>query len=400
MKKLFVLFAVSALIVAFTVPAAAGDWKFYGSARVSIFTMDRDDGMGRSERDTYFQLQNNSRLGARVSGKKVSGRFEWGVSGDADQAQNWNVVNSANNFTAASGTDVYLRHLFGSWDFGGGRFVVGHTTTPEYLGISSGIHGRGSDSVMIGWGVPYFGRRALLQLEFGGFKIALVDPTAHSNLGEIDSTVLTTGVTVPATTELTIPKIAASYDFKFDPVKITLAGSYLNYNIERQAWSDLSVDAWYFGGRLDAMLGPVRLRGVAFVTQNANELAKTSRAADGAMVINSNTANAAVVDNEGWGWAITANYKLNDMISFEAGYGNEEYEMDDANMANATAPAGTTTGTTQEDDVAGYYLQCMIKMAPGVYIVPEIGVDDRKQSATGGEEGDNTYFGAKFQIDF
>jgi len=37
MKKLLVLLAAVAFVVAFTVPAMSADWNFYGSSRISTF---------------------------------------------------------------------------------------------------------------------------------------------------------------------------------------------------------------------------------------------------------------------------------------------------------------------------------------------------------------------------
>ena len=124
------------------------------------------------------------------------------------------------------------------------------------------------------------------------------------------------------------------------------------------------------------------------------------------MVVNGGTPNARVIDNDTFGYVITASYKASNMIMFEAGYGYVEHEMDDASRANRVGgvPGGAvvagTSGALGEDDREAYYLQAVITLAKGVFIMPEIGKDDFKKGANGAEQGDNTYFGAKFQIDF
>ena len=74
MKKLFVILAAMALVFAFTVPAAAVDWNFYGSARMSTWYSSQDFGDGLNAAGTSddddgvrWALQSNSRIGARVA---------------------------------------------------------------------------------------------------------------------------------------------------------------------------------------------------------------------------------------------------------------------------------------------------------------------------------------------
>jgi len=46
------------------------------------------------------------------------------------------------------------------------------------------------------------------------------------------------------------------------------------------------------------------------------------------------------------------------------------------------------------------YVQAVITMGKGCYIIPEIGVVDLGDDTAGAEEGDTTYYGAKWQINF
>ncbi|MCG8567507.1 MAG: hypothetical protein MI747_20740, partial [Desulfobacterales bacterium] len=89
----------------------------------------------------------------------------------------------------------------------------------------------------------------------------------------------------------------------------------------------------------------------------------------------------AVIDVDAMGYALVAGYTINDMISLEAGVGYAEMEEDVDN--------------SKEDDVVSYYIQAPLTLAPGVVIVPEIGVVDYKQ-----DQEDITYYGAKWQINF
>ena len=104
---------------------------------------------------------------------------------------------------------------------------------------------------------------------------------------------------------------------------------------------------------------------------------------------------------------IGAAKKLNDMVEFGAAYGYNSTEYDsDGSTAHATTPgqglgvAGAAGNRLSKNDSSNYYLQAVITMAPGVFLVPEIGRLDYKTAFDGTDEGDKTYLGAKFQVNF
>jgi len=132
MRKLFVLLAAVAFVVAFTVPAMAADWSFYGSARMYTFMSDYSKeytGTGFSDDDLSWFLQGNSRIGAKVKAGAVSGRFEYG-SGPS------------------------LRLLNGAWNFGGGTLVVGQDYSPidTFISNQQGPAHWGGDIDALPWG--------------------------------------------------------------------------------------------------------------------------------------------------------------------------------------------------------------------------------------------------------
>ena len=74
------------------------------------------------------------------------------------------------------------------------------------------------------------------------------------------------------------------------------------------------------------------------------------------------------------------------MLSFEAGYG---YRKD------------TTDGGVDKDTAPwALYLQSVIALAPGVFVIPEVGYYDFDNSANGAEAGSEFYLGGKWQINF
>jgi hypothetical protein len=74
------------------------------------------------------------------------------------------------------------------------------------------------------------------------------------------------------------------------------------------------------------------------------------------------------------------------MFNIEAGYGYQSYEFDIDN--------------SEKDETQQYYLNCTINIAPGFFIQPEVGMIDFKDDPAGAEQGELTYFGAKWQINF
>ncbi|MBC8440448.1 MAG: hypothetical protein H8D87_12285 [Deltaproteobacteria bacterium] len=302
MKKLIVLTAALAMVATFAMSAAAAEWNFYGSARVSTFITD----VKGAADNVYAQgLQGNSRIGANVKvSDELSGRFEYG-------------------------TGVNVRLLYGEWNFGGGKFLVGQTYTPLNLFYSNQVFG--SDTDMLDHGGVYSGRAPMLRLKFGDFQIAAVAPAA----GNID-----------------VPTIEAQYSLKLGSASLALAGGY-------DAGPDLGDAAYVVALGASMNVGPVSLGGNIYVGDNAEQLIWTRG-----------------VGESNLGYIIIAGFKVNDMIKLEAGYGSAEGD----------APV---TGVTT--DHYSYYGQAVITIAPGVYVIPEVGTID---------SGNTDYFGAKWQINF
>jgi hypothetical protein len=87
-------------------------------------------------------------------------------------------------------------------------------------------------------------------------------------------------------------------------------------------------------------------------------------------------------------YALVASFKFTDQLTFEAGYGYQNNDSD--------APG------EDEGDVHAAYGQAVISLAPGVWIIPEVGYYDYGDDigGTGKDFGTQLYAGAKWQIDF
>jgi hypothetical protein len=371
MKKVLVLFASVVLVAAFTLPAAAADWSFYGSSRMSTFYVDRDKesfGGAFDDTDLTWDQQGNSRIGANVKAGDVVGRFEYG--------------------------DFSARLLYAEWDFGAGKLLVGQTYGPVNCFISNQVFG--GDSDMLPYGGIYGTRNDMIRFRFGSFDVAFLENEGSAGIVPV-ATAASVGVVagapavIPATAgaagldvDEDIPKLEARWNHTFGALFMEIAGGYQTFDVvDTGTDKEYSIDSYILYLCLKYSMGAFYINGDVYIGQN---LANYGIWTVGAASATYNAATDDILDNDSFGWLLVGGFKVSDQISLEAGYGMAEHEPD---IAGA-----------QEDDVAAFYVQAVIGLAKGVMLVPEIGVIDFKDSNTGTDQGKNTYFGAKWQINF
>jgi len=378
MKKLFAVLATLSLL-AFAVPASAqeGDmearlkaleeafqcsWKFYGSARMTTFweksSVERSVTGLDSDTDLTWAMQGNSRIGASVRLGDIYGRFEYG-------------------HTAAAGAT--LRLLYGEWNFGAGKLLLGQDYGPMTFWVSNQVWG--GDNDLLGFGQLYQGREQQIKLTFGNFQIAAINPVTNRAVVGFPQ----------ADIDTTIPKLAASYDIKGGPVTARIAGVYQTYDVVRivaGAEDEQSVDAWQIGAGAVYNMGPFFLKGDIYYGENLANMGQSSVAPVADRAAWNGT---SMVDAETLGFALIAGFKMNDSITFEIGYGQVNNEIEDGGFKVA-------------QDVKAYYLNATINLAKNVFIVPEIGKldygDIERTGLPDSEQGDMKYIGAKWQINF
>jgi hypothetical protein len=362
MKKIILAIAAVALIAS---PAMAVDWNFYGSARMATFYQSRDYGDGSGDlsgQGTVFngdndeddqiqwELQGNSRLGATVKAENIGGRFEFGINE----------------------SDVTSRRIFGTWDFGAARLKVGKDYTPVTV-FSSGQVFDG-DRGLLDRGNLYGQRDGQISLAFGGFEVALIDTNSAGILRN-----MTTG-----DVDEMLPKIEAKWGMAFDTWNFQVHGGYQHYEIENAGAAaqseDVDVDSWVIGGAAGVNFGPVYLR--TNISTGTNLVDAGWGGANGASFDGDDDTD----DVDTIQGMLAVGFKFTDQLTFEAGVGYREDDSD--------APG------EDEDDTTEGYLQAVIAMAPGVWIIPEVGFTDYGDDIEGDDEGDEFYLGAKWQIDF
>jgi hypothetical protein len=348
MKKVLVLFASVVLVAAFTLPAAAADWSFYGSSRMTTFYTDRDKesfGGTFDDTDLNWAQQGNSRIGANVKAGDITGRFEYG-------------------------TGINLRLLYGEWNFGSGKMLIGQTYGPVNAFLSNQVFG--SDNDMLNYGGVYGGRNDMIMFTFGAFQVAFLQNMAALNVG------------VGADTDTELPKVEAKWNHSFGALWVEVGGGYQTYDVVNTATDkEYGVDAYILYLGLKYSMGNFYINADVYMGQNGANYGMYTAGVAGAAY---NAGTDDIDDCDNFGWLLVGGFKVSDQIQLEAGYGMVEHELDTAGL--------------QEDDLAAFYVQAVIHLAKGIFVVPEIGVIDFKDSNTGADQGKNTYFGAKWQINF
>ena len=431
MKKLVVLCA-AIMLVCFSVPAMAVDWNFYGSARVRTFyeSQDYKKSVLRADQDgidsdltsktstLQWDLQGNSRLGANVKAENIKGQFELGLKGDS-----------------GGDVDVGTRRIYGTWNFGSGYLKVGKDYTPVSQFISGQVYD--VDLGMLGIGTVYGSRIAQLALGFGGFEIALMQAktgdldlggtdlaSAASNLldNQYDAAVargdqqeaddiqflqdrLDAYGTSRGTPEQVIPKIEAKYGMSFDAWNFNIRGGYQYYSIkdvpsakyavqnpdaDKIKTNDISVTSWLVGADAGFNFGPGYVKAALSYGQNVGN-------AGWSLPTNDTTSGGygtwdgddSVDKNMTFMGALVGGIKVSDMLSFEGGFG---YRQDD--------PKDAENGLDTKQKAWVGYVQSVIALAPGVYIIPEVGYYDYGNDYLDEKAGSQFYAGGKWQIDF
>ncbi|WP_457553008.1 hypothetical protein [Desulfobacula sp.] len=338
MKKLIALVAAMVLAASF---ASAAEWNFYGSSRVSTFWNSIDANVaGVADVDNYAQgLQGNARIGAKVKvSDELTGRFEYG-------------------------TGVNVRLLYGEWNFGGGSFLVGQTYSPLNLFYSNQVYG--SDTDLLSYGGVYSGREAMLRLKYGAFQIAVVP-------------VNTAGA---VSAEVKVPAVEASYSLKMGAFSLGLAGGYQTYE-DTVGTVSYDVDSYVLAVGAKVNFGMGYLGGNVYTGQNPGTLISVDNGGGWASGGYAALGATDTVDADVLGYLVVLGAKVNDMFSVEFGYATVSEDVD---------------GIALDNESKSYYGQATVTIAPGVFVVPEIGVIDYDGGVAITKE---TYFGAKWQINF
>jgi hypothetical protein len=400
MKKFTIIFA-ALMLVCFAVPALAVDWNFYGNARMATFYESRDFGDGENaagtddkDTQTIWDLQGNSRIGANIKAENLKAQFEFGVSE----------------------SNVSSRRIYGVWNFGAGQLKVGKDYTPVSQFISGQVFD--GDLGLLGIGTAYGSRRGQIELAFGKFRIALIESTTGLINGMVDDTSTLPDTTVgtgggftflePGATAVNafkgdvddiLPKLELGWGMAFDTWNFNLMGGAQYYCIEDVtsfkspgSTDDVAVTSWIFGGDVGWNFGPGYLKAALSYGRNIGNAGWSipsgvngrSGTYQGGYAVWDGDDDTD--DTDTFMGALVGGIKVSDMLSFEGGFG---YRKD-----------STDGGAERDTEPMAFYVQSVIALAPGVYVIPEVGYYDLDDSADGADAGDLFYLGGKWQINF
>ncbi len=372
MKKL----AIILMVLFLASPLLAADWSFYASQRVSTFYVSQDygDSPVNGENDDWgldWNFQGQSRVGANVRAEKVSGKIELAMR--------------ATNGGDGGDGQVNTRIAYGMWKFtDNAALKVGKDFSPVRNVISRQAFK--DDDMMQGSGA-YDGRRpAGLTLVLGGFELALLNNSLKDgSSGPTDIT--------PAGSDVdwNIPKLEARYSLKMDTFQLIPYGGFQYFKVSdgvSTLQDDLDIYSYVLGIVAKANLGAFYLAANGAYGQNWNNanwkngLYNDASSSSASLKSDGDDVNNATSYMLG----LVLGFKATDRLQFETGFG---YRNDDPD----------TPGSDNDDFWQGY-VNATLTLAPGVYIVPEVGYQDFMDDANGDDEGYQWYAGAKWQIDF
>mgnify|MGYP003572195482 FL=1 len=380
MKKLTILIAAIAL-VCFTAPAMAVDWNFYGSARMATFYTSDDLGDGETaggddgDDGIGWDLQGNSRFGANVKAENIKGQVEMGLKG-----------------TGSGDSDVGTRRIYGVWNFGAGTMKVGKDYTPVSQFISGQVFD--ADLGLLGVGTQYGNRVGQIAFGFGGFDIALMTVDTRNVATEFVVGGLTFDISA-GDVDKYLPKVEASYGMSFDSWSFGLQGGFNWFEVQDVVSAkdgkknDIDVTSYTIGGDVGFNFGPGYVKSAVSYGQNIGT-------AGWGIPGNRNQAGYAQWDGDDdtenvktFQGALVGGLKMSDMFSFEGGIG---YRMDDP---DSNYPLGD-----EKNKSVSVYLQSVIALAPGVYVIPEVGYFDGDKTFADTDATSTFYLGGKWQINF
>ena len=355
MRKLFVIFAAVALAFAFTTPAKA-DVSLSGYVAMQTYMTDIDNpGATLDTSDLNWTTDTVcSRLTLSFKEGPVTGLVE------------------IRPFITS-----YVRHWWGTWNFGAGTLGVGQFWTPEFSSISSMAYGCGAMDILDAGGSV---RQQMIQLQFGGLKIAGGPPSTAGVAA------LFAGYT---DTETSMPKLMASYDLNIAMLGLKFFGGYNSVDA-RNATTDatIGVDSYMVGVNVTAGFGPLTIKGQFWTAENPTEYGTGSTAANGYLPA---TATGTTINDVSFtAYGVDLAYKVSDAWKVTAGYFTGKSDR-------------TDVAVETEDATATYHVNATWTLAKGVTITPEYAVLDRDDIKVGGvstEQATDTRYGVYWKIAF
>lgn len=365
MKKLFVLLAAMAMAGVFTATSMAAEWDIYGSARMRTYSVDRSKNRTATnydDTDLDWDIDKVlSRIGFKAQVGDIRGLIE---------------------IRPLDGS--YVRHWYGAWNFGPGELLIGKTW-PLANFLTSGLNYTTNGLQSFGGVGAARVRIEQVRLTYGDFKLALLKPSDPS---------LDSASGYDTDTDTTFPKIEAMYTLGLENMTLDFLGGYNTYDAVSATDKEKSIDSWLVGFQFKSNFGPAYVNGNINYGENLGNYGNTfikplSRSGERGTDASADFVGSSIKDNESLGYVLVAGYKILDRLKVEAGYSAVSTEVDRSGK--------------YEDDAQAYYIQAKISLADGVYLIPEAGVldyEDHYENGVKYDDGDETFLGLYWQIDF
>jgi hypothetical protein len=354
------------------------DVDLYGSVRFRTYWLDQDQdfngyhssGTGFDDEDLEWRIGYLTRWGMNFKSGDITGKVELDTR-DAETG-----MGSFQTEGSSELGGVRVRHIYGEWNFGAGKLLIGQTFNPCTVYMSGIGYYSGGLQPFGGMGLSYF-RTSQIRLTFNNFQLAFLTPDTNSNPD--------TATFVDVDT--TFPRIEARYTLKLEPVTLDFMGGFQTYDVVTNTDSEESIDSYIAGIYAQFNFGPAYFKAIGTYAQNGGNYGLWSgTVVDQAAVWESNN----IKDADCFGYGGVIGFKVSDMVTLEAGYMKADAENDDQALKN-------------EDEAQVVCLLCKITAAPGVIIQPEIIYEDREDRYDNGiktEEGDAVIVGVFWMINF
>lgn len=351
MRKLFVLAVAAALLVAFALPAGAGDWSFFGRVHVETYWKDTDNPDTVADTtDLTWRTSDWTNFGANIKvTDKIDGMFEIRSKGTGGAPGEFH-------------SDLTSNAWWGTYAMGPGKLRVGRWWAPTFhpppVWMLDTV-GSPIISVMES-GLRYEFPAGPAFIELAGFT-----PRKGGGLGAYTNN-----------TEATIPRLEAQGSFTFGGVGLKLYGmmdSYDAYDGTTTSAQSMSFDSQGYGAIVSWGMGPIVLQGSYQITTSPYSLVGTN-----------------LYESETEAMQLQFTYKM-PKVTFNVVYGTEETTND-------------TPASQASDPRNGLTFSAPIQIAQNFIMRPEISMIDEEDckddAGAVSQEEEVLEYGVKWEINF
>jgi hypothetical protein len=360
MKKLMIVLVILGLAV----PAMASEVTFSGSTWI-VYSWSIQDKDWTGYADGQGDFSGNNNVISIPKGGKSNSFTAKAVASDTLSAT---VTFALGPASGDSDDSAYIKLAEADWNFGAGHLKFGWMDSPasNFFGFPVYIDA----GPWIGNGNVYQVRKSTMELDFGGFKVALRENVGTSG-GYAD-------------TDYLIPQLAAAYVFANKMLFIKGAGHFQTWTVENHPASGTeskTINAYDLSlfGRVN--LGPANVGLGAFYLVNPADVGILMFGNTGPVFHWMLDGNGNVQDYKVMGLALTGGVKFSPKLALNAG------------INHWSADAGDLTDTTERTNA---FIQAVTGIGP-IQFIPEIGYQNNHEY-NGVEKGTMIYVTGVFRV--